>query len=137
MRTELSRIIRELMVEDMIQYGIQVIDVNIENIDFTDTFTDAVEAKQVAQQKKLTTQTEQEAAIIVAQAEAERKVIAAKAEAETAKIAADAEAYTVEVRANAEAEANLAIAASITDALIEYNKVNQWNGTVPNVNRQR
>ena len=133
MRTELSNLVKTLMIEDMNEYGIQIIDINIEDIDFTQTFTDAVEAKQVAQQDKLTTQTKQESEIIIAQAEAEKKVIAANAEAETARIAADADAYTVEVRANAEAEANLAIAASITEALIEYNKIHQWNGTVPDV----
>ena len=117
----------------MSRYGIQIIDVNIENIDFTDTFTDAVEAKQVAQQNKLTTQTEQEAAIIVAQAEADKKVIAANAEAETAKIAADAEAYAVKIKAEAEAEANAEIAASLTDELIDYTKIITWNGQLPQV----
>ena len=132
-RTILSDSVEEYLTEDMSRYGIQIIDVNIENIDFTDTFTDAVEAKQVAQQNKLTTQTEQEAAIIVAQAEADKKVIAANAEAETAKIAADAEAYAVKIKAEAEAEANAEIAASLTDELIDYTKIITWNGQLPQV----
>jgi regulator of protease activity HflC (stomatin/prohibitin superfamily) len=133
MRTELSALVKDLMVADMSEYGIQVIDVNIENIAFTDIFTEAVEAKQVAQQTKLTIQTEQESQIIIARAEAEKRIIAATADAETAQIAADADAYRVEVKANAEAEANRAVAASITEALLEYNKILQWNGTVPDV----
>ncbi|MDD6188967.1 MAG: prohibitin family protein [Clostridiales bacterium] len=132
-RTVLSDSVEEYLTEDMSRYGIQIIDVNIENIDFTDTFTDAVEAKQVAQQNKLTTQTEQEAAIIVAQAEAEKKVIAANAEAETAKIAAEAEAYAVKIKAEAEAKANADIAASLTDELIDYTKITNWNGVLPQV----
>jgi len=132
-RTILSDSVEEYLMEDMSRYGIQIIDVNIENIDFTDTFTDAVEAKQVAQQNKLTTQTEQESAIIIAQAEADKKIIAAKAEAETAQIAADAEAYAVKVKAEAEAEANAEIAASLTDELLTYTQIMQWNGRVPQV----
>ncbi len=132
-RTILSDSVEEYLVADMQRYGIQIIEVNIENIDFTDTFTDAVEAKQVAQQNKLTTQTEQEAAIIIAQAEADKKVIAANAEAETAKIAADAEAYAVKVKAEAEAEANDEIAASLTQELIDYTKIITWNGQLPQV----
>ena len=132
-RTILSDSVEEYLVEDMRRYGIQIIDVNIENIDFTDTFTDAVEAKQVAQQNKLTTQTEQEAAIIIAQAEADKKIIAANAEAETAKIEADAEAYAVKVKAEAEAEANAEIGASLTEELIEYTKIVTWNGQLPQV----
>ncbi len=132
-RTILSDSVEAYLIEDMSSYGIQIIDVNIENIDFTDTFTDAVEAKQVAQQNKLTTQTEQEAAIIIAQAEADKKVIAANAEAETAMIAADAEAYAVKVKAEAEAEANAEIAGSLTDELIDYTKIITWNGVLPQV----
>ncbi len=133
MRTVLSAKTKELLTAEMVKYGIDVIDINIENIDFTDIFTNAVEAKQVAQQNKLTTQTEQEAQIIIANTEAEKKVIAAEAEAETAKIAADAEAYKVRVEAEAEAKANQDVAESLTELLIEYTKIMNWDGTVPGV----
>ncbi|MBR5708221.1 MAG: prohibitin family protein [Oscillospiraceae bacterium] len=133
MRTVLSSKTKELLTAEMSKYGINIIDVNIENIDFTDIFTNAVEAKQVAQQNKLTTQTEQEAAIIIANTEAEKKVIAAQAEAETAKIAADAEAYKVRVEAEAKAKANEEVANSLTEMFIEYTKIMNWDGSVPNV----
>ncbi len=132
-RTVLSDESCELIKKDLAAYAIEVVSVNIENIDFTDTFTDAVEAKQVAQQNKLTTETQQEAEIVVAKAEAERKVIAAQAEAERAKIAADAEAYAVKVKAEAEAEANRKLAESLTPDLIKYQEIMQWNGKLPEV----
>ena len=132
-RTMLSRAVADQLQEDLKKYGIDVTSVNIEDIDFTGAFTDAVEAKQVAQQKKLTTQTEQEAALIVADAEAERKIIAAKADAAEQKIRADAEAYATEVAAEAEAKANELVAASITNSLIEYKRIEQWDGSVPQV----
>ncbi len=133
MRTVLSDQVNERLQADMKPYGIDIVSVNIENIDFTDTFTDAVEAKQVAQQNKLTTQTEQEAAIIVAEAEAKKRIIAAQADAETQKIAADAEAYSVKVAAQAQAEANEQIAASLTEELLRYHQLEKWDGALPRV----
>ena len=132
-RTLLSNAIMELMNENLKDYGIENITINLENIDFTDTFTDAVETKQVAQQKKLTVQTEQESAIIIANAEAEKRVIAAQAEAETARIDADAKAYTIKIAAEAQAEANQKVAQSLTAPLIEYTKLQKWDGKVPQV----
>ncbi|MDR2605673.1 MAG: prohibitin family protein, partial [Oscillospiraceae bacterium] len=129
-RMELSNRIEELLAEEMKAYGIQIVNINIENIDFTDVFTNAVEAKQVAQQNKLTTQTQQEAEIIISKTAAEQKIIEANAEAERKKIAADADAYAVRIAAEAEAEANLAVAKSLTQELLEYTKIQGWNGTV-------
>ncbi|MGI5899025.1 MAG: prohibitin family protein [Christensenellales bacterium] len=131
MRTVLSAEVLQLIEVAMQRYGIQIASINLEDIDFTDTFTDAVEAKQVAQQRKLTTQTEQESALIIAETEAKKRVIAAQAEAETAMISADAAAYAVEVAAKAEAEANKIVAQSLTSELIEYTKVQNWDGAVP------
>ena len=52
--------------------------------DFTDAFTNAVEAKQVAAQNKLKAQTEQEQATMEEEARAKRAIITANAEAEQA-----------------------------------------------------
>lgn len=132
-RTLLSEESCKLIKEDLGNYAINVVSVNLENIDFTDTFTDAVEAKQVAQQNKLTTETQQEAEIVIANAEAEKKLIAARADAEKAQIAADAEAYAVKVRAEAEAEANRKLAESLTPELIQYQQIMSWDGKLPEV----
>lgn len=132
-RTLLSEESCKLIKEDLGNYAINVVSVNLENIDFTDTFTDAVEAKQVAQQNKLTTETQQEAEIVIANAEAEKKLIAARADAEKAQIAADAEAYAVKVRAEAEAEANRKLAESLTPELIQYQQIMNWDGKLPEV----
>lgn len=96
-RVELSGEIGTIISEDVSQYGIQITGVSIENLDFTDAFTDAVEAKQVATQNKLTAETEQAKLTLEAQAAAERQIISA----------------------NAESEANRIIAASITPELIQ------------------
>lgn len=130
-REELSNRICELLKNSLSSYGINVSAVMIEDIDFTDAFTDAVEAKQVASQNKLTAQTAQETQTMEASAAAERAIIAAEAEAEQRKIDADARAYETSVIAEAEAEANRKIAESITDGLIDYTKVQNWNGELP------
>lgn len=130
-RDELSSLICVSLQECLAEYGIIVTSVAIEDIDFTDTFTNAVEAKQVAAQEKLTAETKQEQATMEQQAAAERQRIAAEADAEVKRLEADAEAYSISVKAEAEAEANKQIAATITDELIEYTKAQMWDGELP------
>ena len=132
-RSTLSTQIAELLAPEMKAYGIEIINVSVENVDFTDVFTDAVEAKQVAEQSKLQAQIEQEQKVMEAEKEAERAKIAAEAEAAVKKIVADADAYAVEIAAEAEAEANRKIAESITDELLEYREIAQWDGKLPTI----
>ena len=130
-RQKLSESIREGLDNELDDYGINVISVSIENLDFTDAFTDAVEAKQVAAQKKLQAEIEQNQMTMETQQQAERKRINAEAEANVAKINADADAYALQVRSEAEAEANKKIAESLTDNLIRFNEIKNWDGKLP------
>ena len=66
-----------------------------------------------------------------AQQAASRKKIAAEAEANVQKINADAAAYAIRAEAEAKAEANKQIAESLTDGLIKYTEISQWNGQLP------
>ncbi len=133
MREVLSDEIEGLLAPEMKEYGIELINISVEDIDFTDVFTDAVEAKQVAEQAKLQAQTEQEQKTMEQQAAAERDVIAAQAEADVKKIEADAAAYSISVQAQAEADANAKIAASLTPELIDYTEIEQWDGKLPEI----
>lgn len=119
-RESLSEEVLVLLRKDLENYGITISSVSIENIDFTDAFESAVEAKQVASQQKLTAQTEED-----------KKTIQTKAEAERKKIAADAEAYTIKTQAEAEAEANKKISETLTDELIRYHEAQVWDGKLP------
>lgn len=130
-RDDLSNSIEELLQDDLDQYGIIVMSVSIEDIDFTDVFTNAVEAKQVAAQEKLTAETKQQQAIMEAEAAAERQKIAAEAAAEVQKVEADAEAYATKTKAEAEAEANRMVAESLTQELIDYQYAKAWDGQLP------
>lgn len=137
-RNELANRIEELLSDDMKPYGINIVSLSIQDIDFTDEFTDAVERKQVAVQEKLTAETKQAQATMEQEAEAERAVIKAKAEAEQAKIAAEADLEVVKIQAEAalfagekEAEANRKIGDTLNENLIKYYYIKQWNGELP------
>lgn len=130
-REKLSQEVTELMRAELAPYGINVVDIIIEDIDFTDAFTNAVEAKQVATQNKLAAQTEQERLTMEAEAEANRQTLAVQAQAEQQKIKAEADAYATEVKATAEAEANKKISESLTTELIDYTKAQSWDGKLP------
>ncbi len=137
-REQLSQEIRADLTEKLAAYNVEVIDASIENLDFSDAFTNAVEAKQVAAQEKLKAEIQQEQANIEAKAAAERAVIAAEAEAEKAVIGAEAAAEAAKKEADAkayagekEAEANKKIAESLTEELINYKNVEQWDGKLP------
>jgi regulator of protease activity HflC (stomatin/prohibitin superfamily) len=137
-RNELSDSIYEVLKTDLAQYNIEVISASIENIDFSDEFTSAVEQKQVAAQLKLKAEIEQEQANMEAEKAAERAVIEAKAQAETAQIAAEAESEVTKIQADAaeyagekNAAINQALAGSMTEQLLYYYYINQWDGQLP------
>lgn len=148
-RESLSVLVEDMLKEDMRPYGINIVNVNVENIDFTDAYTSAVESKQVAAQNKLKAETEQSQETMVRQAEASRTVIAANADAEKVKIDAEANAAVKKVQADAdlyaaqkaaeaskykmekEAEGNAKLTQSLTAELVSYLYAQRWNGQLP------
>ena len=103
-------------------YGIYIEKFNIVNFDFSQEFNAAIEAKQVAEQNLLKTQTEQKQQIVIAEAEAEKKVIAANAEAEA-----------ILTKAQAQADANKLIEESLSNKVLVYNQIDKWDGVLPKV----
>lgn len=130
-RQAMSDAIYELLKTELADKGINIISLAVENIDFTDAFESAVEAKQVATQEKQRAKTLQEQQTMETEQKAERDRIAAQAAADVAHIEADAEAYALQVHAEAEANANAKINASLTEQLIDYNKILRWDGKLP------
>jgi regulator of protease activity HflC (stomatin/prohibitin superfamily) len=121
-RSSLAIAIEEELAEKLMQYDVELVSTSIEDMDFTDAFTNAVEEKQIATQNKLTAETNAETARIEAQAAADIKVIEAEAEADA-----------LLIRAEAEAEANEKIAASLTDSVLQKMYYETWNGELPTV----
>lgn len=121
-RNDFSIQIEEMLKTSLAEHNIQLVGASVENMDFTDAFTEAVEAKQVAEQNKLKAQTE-----------AQQKVIEAEAAAQVKIIEAQAEADAILAKATAEAEANAKLAASITEELIDYQYAEKWDGELPQI----
>ncbi len=137
-RDKLSSQITDILLEELTAYNIDVVSTAIEDMDFSDVFTQAVEAKQVAQQELLKAQTEQEQKTMEEQAAADRQVITAEAEAKVAKIEAEADREVLQIQADAaeyagqkDAAVNQALAGSLTDVLLEYYAIKQWDGVMP------
>jgi regulator of protease activity HflC (stomatin/prohibitin superfamily) len=137
-RDRLSSQITEILLDELSVYNIEVVNTAIEDMDFSDVFTQAVEAKQVAQQELLKAQTEQEQKTMEEQAQADRRVITAEAEADVAKIEAEADREVLQIQADAaeyagqkDAAVNEAIAASLNDILLQYYTIKQWDGELP------
>jgi len=133
---------------DLSEFGI-ICSINIEDVDFRDEYTNAVEAKQVAEQNKLRAQTEQLQRTAEAEAEntrtkekavadAEAAISKATADAEVARLQADAAKYKRDQESEAkkfalmmEAEGNESLAKSLSQEVIDYMYSNRWDGKLP------
>jgi regulator of protease activity HflC (stomatin/prohibitin superfamily) len=132
-RSEVSNEVMGEIAEKVSDYGIIVDEFNITNFSFSTAFNDAIEQKLVAEQNKIKAQTENEQRVASAEADASEAKARAEGEAESARIKAQGEADAIKARADAEAEANKKINESITNELIDYNRIQSWNGQLPNV----
>lgn len=137
-RANINIAVSEYVHEKFLPYGIIVDNVSLINIDADDDTRAAVQRKVTAQQELELAQIEQKTAKIQANKDKEVALIAAEQEkevaeinAEKAKIKAKGDADAVLIRAEAEANANQKIAESLTNELIEKQKIDKWNGNVP------
>ncbi len=119
-RAVVGQEVQKVLADKVSGYGVVIEKFNIVNFEFSAEFDQAIEAKQVAEQNLIKTKTEQEQAIVIAEAEAKQKLIAA-----------EAEAPAILKKAEAQAKANELIAKSLSDEMIEYAKVEKWNGELP------
>lgn len=107
------------------KYGedaVAVHQVIISNMDFEDAYNDAIQQKSIAQQTAARQKIENETAI--AKAEADKTVAIKNAEAKAEKM---------KIEAEAQADANKKVAESISDELIDYQKIEKWDGRLPTV----
>lgn len=148
LRTQLQAKINDTVKAFATQYGIEV-SVVIDDFDFSDAYTNAIEAKQVAEQEALRDKTQQqmetersrqqaERAKIQAENDAAIRKINAEADAEAAKVKAQADYEVAQLEADAiaykgqkEAEATQALAAAITEEIVAYEYAKNWSGNLP------
>ncbi len=115
-REHLARTIQRHLIAQLSGYGISVEYVNIEDAIFDPAFVAAVKNKIIAQQKA-----KEQTNLIAAQAAIKEQTI----------IKAQATARSVLIRAQAQAKANKKIASSVTGALLQWQWLVKWNGTLP------
>lgn len=125
-RTKIEPLAQQKLAESLNQkYGEGAVFINkvvINNMDFEEAYNTAIQQKSIAQQNADKQKIENEAAIAKAEADKQVAITNAEAEAQKTSIAADAQA-----------EANRKIAESLSDPLIEYQKIQKWDGKLPTV----
>lgn len=119
-RANVNVALSDYLADKFNPYGITVSNVSLINITVDEETQKAINAKITAQQNAETQAINNQTEIDKAEAEAKVKLTNAQAEADAAKI-----------KAEAKAEANKKLAASITKELIENNKIDKWNGELP------
>lgn len=148
-----NRSLIEPTVQEMLQqsldakYGNGVVFINkvvINNIDFEDSYNQAIANKQTAQlayeqqqidNQKAIEQAEAEAEVkkTQAQADADAKLITAQADADATKIAAEASAEASRTKGQAQADINREIADTLTPEILQRMFYEHWNGALPQV----
>ena len=125
-RTKIEPLAQQKLAESLNQkYGEGAVFINkvvINDMDFEEAYNTAIQQKSIAQQNADKQKIENEAAIAKAEADKQVAITNAEAEAQKTSIAADAQA-----------EANRKIAESLSEPLIEYQKIHKWDGKLPTV----
>lgn len=120
-RTKIEPLAQQKLAESLVQkYGEDVVFVNkvvVNDMNFEDAYNEAIQQKSIAQQNADKQKIENEAAIAKAEADKQVAITNAEAEAQKTSIAADAQA-----------EANRKLAESLSDTLIDYQKIQKWDG---------
>lgn len=107
--------VRKRLAEELRPFSIEVVDLLIDNIDFSGPFKKSIEDKQVATQNAL---------------RAEQEVNQSRFEANKLIETAKGEAEAVRVRANAQADANKVIGASLSPEVIQFQAVQKLGDNV-------
>jgi regulator of protease activity HflC (stomatin/prohibitin superfamily) len=109
--------------------GIQILSVQVENIDFSDSYEGAVEAAAKAKADIERSKSE----LLRVEQEAQQKVKQAQAEAEAKKLQADADAYATKAAGEATAGAIRERGAALRDnpQLVDLVAAERWNGQLP------
>ncbi len=125
-RSKIEPLVKEELAESIDEkYGsdtISVLKVVIDQMDFEESYNNAISDKSIAMQRQAQQEIENNTAI--AKAETDKKVAIANAEAE---------AEATRIAAEAEAAANKLIAESLTDEILKSKFYEKWDGKLPSV----
>jgi regulator of protease activity HflC (stomatin/prohibitin superfamily) len=128
-RVDVKQKISNDLTDKLSDYGLDVVEVSITDMDFSDEFDAAIEAKVVANQKLQKEQIDLQTKKI----EVQKTIAERNASATALVIQAEAEAKSKVIKADAEAEAIQTITESLNDPYVRYLYVLQWDGALPKV----
>src|SRR2546428_642326 len=114
-RENIRRAVRERLERELSPFSIEVVDLLLDNIDFSPEFKKAIEDKQIATQRAL---------------EEQQKIEGEKHKAQQAIERAKGEGSATLFRAEKEAEANRKLAASLTPELVRYAMVQKLSDKI-------
>lgn len=135
-RSQVSVDINLALKEKLNMYGAQVINIDMRNFSFSDTYMHAINEKVTQEQLRLAAENK----VRTVEAEQRAKVVTAQADADALKAQADGEAYATVTAANAQAAALRAQSDALAkskDVLelrrieVEKIKAEKWNGELP------
>jgi regulator of protease activity HflC (stomatin/prohibitin superfamily) len=135
-RSQVSSDINQALRQKLDMYGAQVINIDMRNFSFSDTYMHAINEKVTQEQLRLAAENK----VKTVEAEQRAKVVTAEAEANALKAQADGEAYATVKAATAQAEAlrvqNEALAKSkevleLRRIEVERVKAEKWDGKLP------
>jgi regulator of protease activity HflC (stomatin/prohibitin superfamily) len=135
-RSQVSADINMLLKQKLEMYGAQVINIDMRNFSFSDTYMHAINEKVTQEQLRMAAENK----VKTVEAEQRAKVVTAEAEANALKAQADGEAYATVKAATAQAEAlrvqNEALAKSkevleLRRIEVERTKAEKWDGKLP------
>lgn len=125
-RSKIEPLVKDKLSSSLIEkYGdetIMILKVVVNNMDFEQSYNDAIAAKSIAQQTYEKQQIENNTA--VAKAEADKKVAITNAEAQ---------AESTLISAQAQADANKLLVESLTDSVLRSKFYEKWDGKLPTV----
>lgn len=129
-KNELIAEVRQKVADKMAPVGISIdMLAFIGDLRLPDTVIESINAKITATQRAQQRENE----LREAKAQADKQVAKAEGDAKSAKALAEGEAEAVRIRAEAQAEANAKLAKSLTQELVEYEKIRKWDGRLPQV----
>lgn len=131
---------KSISQESIRLYGLQTTAIQIIDLEYSQTFIDAI--NQMTRAKAEVTKAEQlrqqaikdaERQQIAAKSEADAKILAAKGEAESLTVRSQAEAQATKVKGEAEAYAIKAQTDAIKSSpeIVQYEQAKRWNGQLP------
>lgn len=128
-RADAKRGITDQIVERLAREHLIVTEVSITDFGFNRAFNEAIEAKQIAEQKAKQAQNE----LRKEEIDSQQSVVRAEAAKKATILQAEAEAKRISIVAKAEAEYQIRMGETVTSAGLRLRTIEKWDGVMPRV----